>query len=524
MSDHATFASMRWRIMRHGPHDERGFGLIAGLIAAAGVVVLAVLVRTGAIEESWFVLGFSSFTTMWLLGPLLMPGMATPMNPQWFRTLPHAPWRTARALATSEVISVGALITSLALSSVVIVASPAGVLGILIGVIAAVGQLWLLLWLGRCTSVLMTALLRTRVGVYIGAAQLSVILALSFAGWVPVAALALPGIGAGDTAFAGFGSLLALIPAVEAVLLALPTAWSLAAVNAVTASAPLAALPWILALFVAAGALRTIWIAVTADALRRPQSHLAARPFAFSKTAGGPVRGVVFREVKTWLRDPHRKLELGIGWSAPVLMIALIAPTNWTWALPFVGIPAAAISAMIAVNTYALDGTAIWQTLTTPRAPRADVIGRQLAWMLLFGAPTIVLTVLLCLVSQSPLSFVALGMTLAATGAACGIAPLLSLLMPAIGADARDRHTAADNAGNPAGGQWTALPAVAAASLIPAFLAPILSPIGSAAVGLVLGVALALIAPMISRRMLAASGPRLIAAVASGDTSRLREA
>lgn len=112
---------------------------------------------------------------------------------------------------------------------------------------------------------------------------------------------------------------------------------------------------------------------------------------------------------------------------------------EWSWALPFIGVMAAAVAAMAAVNNYALDGTALWQLLTTPKAVRSDVAGRQLAWMLIFGIPILIGTTLLCLVSQSPLWVIALGMTFAATGAACGAAPLFSLLMPAIGADARDR-------------------------------------------------------------------------------------
>ncbi|WP_262287062.1 hypothetical protein [Micromonospora sp. MA102] len=43
---------------------------------------------------------------------------------------------------------------------------------------------------------------------------------------------------------------------------------------------------------------------------------------------------------------------------------------------------------------YSSDGTALWQTLLAPGNERADVRGRQLAWMLVVGPPAVVLTAL----------------------------------------------------------------------------------------------------------------------------------
>jgi ABC-2 type transport system permease protein len=528
MSAWSAFVSLRWRILRHGPNDERAFGLIAGLVAAAAVVTAAVLTRMQLLDESWFAVAFSVFTVMWLIGPLLIPGIVSPMNPAWFRTLPRKPRRIARELAPSEALSGGVVITAVALISLVVVASPAGYVAVGIAVAAAGAQSWLLLWLGRCTGAAITALRGTRVGVVIAAAQISLILSLSFAGWVPVAAAVLPGIGSGDASSAPLPDFAVAPPVIEMLLRALPTSWSLSAVDAAAASEPFAALAWVGALIVGALALRSAWIGFTARQLRRPPARARSprilRKVALASTLRGPTFGATSRELKTWLRDPHRKIELGLAWSAPLFMIVLVAPTSWTWALPFIGIASAIIGAMVAVNTYALDGTAIWQTLTTPRAIPADIAGRQFAWMILFGAPIVVLTVLLSTVSRSPLGPTALGMTLAATGAACGIAPLLSILMPAIGADARDRVSAASPAGNPAAGQWIAIPAVAAIALIPAILGALTTSAVALATGLVVGALLALVLPLLTRRLVRSSAPSLIGAIVAGDPSRLSRA
>jgi len=534
MSTSATFASMRWRIIRHGPHDERGFGLVVGLVAAAGVIVFAALGVSGAMHPSWLIVGISLFGLTWLIGPILLPGSAPTLDPQWFRTLPQQPARIARDLSASEAISVGTVITAVALTSFVVVAAAHGPLAILVATLALGAQLLFLLWLGRCAAAVVAGLLRSTAGTWVAAVQMSALLAISFAGWVPIAALVLPDLGDGGTDVVTPPVAGALPTGIEDALLVLPTGWGLAAVQATTTSAPLFAVAApLLGLVIGAIALRGIWIALTARALRQPPartlSNITARSSASTRPPrpGGPTRAVVARELKTWVRDPHRRLGMIHAWMTPLLMIALVAPTSWSWALPFIGLMAAALGAMVAVSTYALDGTALWQLLTTPGAIRADVRGRQLAWLLLFGVPTLALTVVLCLISQSPLSAVATGMTLAASGAACALAPLLGALMPAIGADARERVSSTSRTGNPAGAQYTIFAAVAAIAILPPLLlnlsgADVPWPV-HAALGAIIGTAaiVSLTAPTRSR--LRRSGSALLAAMESGDISRLRD-
>lgn len=532
MKHRFDFISLRWRLLRRGPIGERIFSLIAGLIAAAGSIVVAAFTSTEDLNPGWLAVVISAFGMTWLFGPLLLPGAAPLMDPQWFRMLPRPTLRIAKEMSTSETLGVGTVITTAALLSFLVVAAPHGPGALAVAFVAIGAQLFLLLWLGRCASALTSILLRSTWGIRIAVFQMSVLLALSFAGWVPIFAKILPNLADGDTTIHGLPTAANVPDWLLNALFSLPTGWGLAAVyqamagaTAVTIAAPL------VGTLACALLLRRLWLELTARTLHRPPRTTHSRISVHKRHCfsvaypASAARAVVVREFTTWYRDPHRRLGLGHAWLTPVLMVALVAPSGWNWALPFIGIMAAAIAAMAAVNTYALDGTALWQILTTPRALRADVLGRQVAWMLIFGLPIVVGTILLSLVSKSHLDPLALGMTLAATGAGCASAPLLGVLMPAIGADARNRFSTSDNAGNPAGAQWTVLTAVAIAaaiSLIPAGLSTTAqSTAAHIAGGAIVGSTAFLLALPLTRACIERKGAALLAAFDAGDPTRL---
>ena len=524
MSMWRSFVALRWRIIRHGPHDERGFSLVAGLIVAIGVVILAVLIRKGTLDQGWLTVAVTIVGLLWFLGPILLPGSAPVLNVHWFRTLPHRPLRIAVALAPSEVLSVGPVITAAALTSFLVLTAGHGGLASVVAVLAAAAQLYFLLWLGRCTAAVVARLLRSRAGVWIAAVQMSALLAVSFAGWVPIAAYFLPDLGAGSVEVQTPASDAAVPAAIERVLLALPTGWGLAgAVAATGAGSALTVVLPILGLLAAGTVLCGGWTMLAAASIRQPPARVQSNVTARARRmplfiASGPTSAVTVRELKTWFRDPQRSLELRHAWLTPLLMVALVAPTDWSWGLPFVGVMAAALAAMAAVNTYALDGTALWQLLTTPGAIRADVRGRQVAWLLLLGLPVLIGTILLCLVSPD-LWAVAFGAALTATGAACAASPLLSALMPAIGADARDRVSTGQNAGNAAGGQMTAFTVVLAGAVLPGVIAQALG-LGSVwlahlVLGAGLGVLMIVGLQSLTQKRLERSGLELVSAMTS---------
>ncbi|MFB4283696.1 hypothetical protein ACBJ59_50940, partial [Nonomuraea sp. MTCD27] len=281
----------------------------------------------------------------------------------------------------------------------------------------------------------------------------------------------------------------------------------------------------------AAGALLQLgWIALTARALRRPSRRAAPRrpaipgralPLPFTTPQ---VSAVVWRELATWLRDPARGVELRSAWLTPLLMALIIALTGWSWALPLAGPAAAVFGAMVAINTYALDGTALWQLLTTPGALRADVRGRMAAWALLFGVPSIVLAAALWAATGSPLGAAAVGGAIAAAATACALAPLLALLMPAVGTDARDRIYPGQQAGDPTGGQMTIFPVVLPAAVLPGVISAVSGGSGwvTALSAILLAGAVLYATPVLTVRRLHQHGAGLLDAMASRDAAVVR--
>ena len=61
--------------------------------------------------------------------------------------------------------------------------------------------------------------------------------------------------------------------------------------------------------------------------------------------------------------------------------------------LPFAGLGTALIAGAVAGNSYGFDGSAIGLTLTVPGSERADVRGRQAAWLLLVAPYAVVISV-----------------------------------------------------------------------------------------------------------------------------------
>lgn len=529
MSMWRRFVSLKIRILSHGPHGDRAFGLIAGMVFAAAVVTAAALGSIGALDDSWLTAMVTVLSLMWLLGPILLPGAVPVLDPQWFRTLPQRPLRIAAALTPSELLSVGTVTTTAALSSFAVIASEHGIVTIVVALAAIVAQLFFLVWLGRSACAVVAHLLRSRLGGWLAAFQMSALLAVSFAGWIPVAAFLLPDLGSGRADVRTGGIWTALPEPLEQVLLVMPTGWGMAAIDVAATSAPLAlALLPLGGLLLAGLSLWAVWLLLTAVALRQPPARASSRisvrtrraqPARRSKDARctGAMKAVAKRELKTWLRDPQRALELRHAWMTPLLMALLVAPTAWSWTLPLLGVVAAAFAAMVAINTYALDGTALWQLLTTPDAIRADVRGRQLSWMLIFGLPILTFTMILSLVTASPVAPLAVGGVCAAVGVACASGPLLSAIMPAIGRDARDRISTGQNAGNPAGGQMTAFAIVICASLLPGIGATVLQLGDRWIIHLGLGLAVAAIcialAGSLTIARLTSTGPQLLASM-----------
>lgn len=520
-----TLFALKLRLFRNGPHNERVFSLVAGLVLAALVIAGA---SCGLIGEGWIAVALTVWGGMWLFGPLAQPRHdPSVISREWLRGYPVRPWRLARDLSWTELLGVGPLITLACLLSLVVLAAPGGPVATAIAVVAVLAQLYLLIWAGKTVAALAAWLLQTPAGTTLAAAQTAIMLALSFAGWVPVAAWLLPRLGEGDTSLVtGWPP----APMID-VLAALPTGWGYGATVAARDGAGPGAILLPLAALLSVGALLQLsWIALTARALRRPPRQARPRrPAVPGRQMSVPfttpqVSAVVGRELATWLRDPARGVELRSAWLTPPLMALIIALSGWSWALPLMGPAAAVFGAMVAINTYALDGTALWLLLTTPGALKADVRGRMAAWALLFGVPSIALAAVLQAATGSPLGAAAVGGAIAAAAAGCALAPLLALVMPAVGADARERVYPGQQAGDATGGQMTIFPAALLAAVLPGVVGAVTGGLWwvTALAAVFLAAAVLCITPALTLRLLQRRGTALLDAMAARDAAVLR--
>ncbi|MHA7985102.1 hypothetical protein ACX9R5_04775 [Rathayibacter sp. CAU 1779] len=233
------------------------------------------------------------------------------------------------------------------------------------------------------------------------------------------------------------GPLLALLasgraPALSAVLRILPTGWAADATASAVSGSALTAVLLLIALGASCAAL-TIWwphvlrarLLATGGGGRRGHVRRARR--VLPGTAIGAVTG---RELRLWIRDPNRTgfllvaFVVGLG----VCVVPLISQGT-ALLLPFAGLGTVVIAAAIAGNSYGFDGAALAIVLGVAGAEHADVRGRQLAWFLLVGPYSIVLSVAGLIVGDQQTAWPwVLGLLPAVVGGAVGLIPMISLV------------------------------------------------------------------------------------------------
>jgi ABC-2 type transport system permease protein len=218
-----------------------------------------------------------------------------------------------------------------------------------------------------------------------------------------------------------------------AALRVLPSGWGPVAVEAAARNEWLAAAGWLAGLAALTVAVAACWPAVLSrrmDAAARPAraggGHRGRRP-VLPRTAAGAVTA---KEVRMWVRDPIRLTCLLIAvivGAAACAIPRVTAGTNLL--LPFAGLGTALIAGACACNLYGSDGTSLWLTIMTPGAARADVRGRQAAWLLVVAPYTIAVTIAFTALSGDDAAWPwVLAVLPALLGGAAGLAPLSSLI------------------------------------------------------------------------------------------------
>ncbi|MGA4989471.1 hypothetical protein [Nonomuraea bangladeshensis] len=465
-------------------------GASLGLVLAFGTIAVAVL------WPAYLPVTLAVWLSGWIFGPIFIGGGNEALRPEYFSMLPATPGRIAGALLAGAFAGPAPAVNLVALLSLPVYGWRFGPAGVLIGLVAAVATLVTMVMVSRVIVALIGLFVRSRatavaVGVLTGTA-----IALCSNGWALLVAL-----GGADTAAWS-----------EILVRVLPSGWGVAAVEASwpLALAILAGNAGVIALLLAAWAALLSRRVVSAVRGGVPPRRGAPRPFP---TAGG-ARVVAAKELRAWWRDLVRIQLLATAF-AYAIVTPLLLVTIGVWAMfPFMGLIAIVMAAASSANLYGADGTALWLTLMTPGAERADVHGRQLAWFLIVGPAAVVLSVAGTLVSGETWAWPwVLGLLPALLGGGAGVVILLAVTSLVPGADPHKRggnplSTGADETAETSLA-WLVLVAVPTTAL-PTAAAVLLHPWAGIATGVLTGVLCAWGFGRIAHRRLESHGIELL--------------
>ncbi|WP_431903442.1 hypothetical protein [Nonomuraea sp. bgisy101] len=462
---------MRLALMRNSLRGDNASnlytGVSLGLILAFGTIAVTVL------WPAYLPLALAVWLTGWIFGPIFIGGGSEALRPEYFSMLPATPGRIAAALLAGAFAGPAPAVNLIALLSLPVYGWRFGPAGVLIGLAAAVTTLITMVMISRVIVALIGLFVRSRataaaVGIVTGTA-----IALCSNGWAPVAAL-------GGTDTAAWSQVLVRV---------LPSGWGVAAVEAPwpLALAILAANAGVIALLLAAWAGLLSRRVVSAARGGVPPRRGTPRPFP--STSGARIAAA--KELRAWWRDLVRIQLLATAFSYAIVTPLLLVTIDAWIMVPFAGLIAIVMAAASSANLYGADGTALWLTLMSPGAERADVRGRQLAWLLIVGPAAVVLSLAGTLVSGQTWAWPwVLGLLPALLGGGAGIIVLLAVTSLVPGTDPHKRggnplSTGADETAETSLA-WLVLVAVPATAL-PAAGAVLLHPWAGIATGVLTG-------------------------------------
>ncbi|MBF6330502.1 hypothetical protein [Nocardia transvalensis] len=515
---------MRWRLTVRSMSSGRAsvafwLGLVLGL--AAAIITALLMALAGA---HWDVRAatnataalYAVWTLGWICGPVLAGSSDETLQPEHFRLLPLSYRELAAGLLAAAFAGPSAVVNLIAFGGLVLVGLQFGVLPTLFAVVGAILQLAFVVVLSRVLLAWIGAAMRSRRGKDLGV----VLAAMTGLAYYPLQLL---------VTFVAPRLQHASRP-VELALRIPPSGWAPYAVEAAARGR------WWFGLLALAG------LVVLSVALWQAWAILLRRRLTTPEAAAGQVRGrvgeglldrfipadplgaVIVKELRTWWRDGRRRAAL-----LPLMLIGVVLPMFWAiqgngGALPFTGAFVVWVAAMASANMYAFDGTALWQTLVTPGATRADVRGRMLAWLLIVGPFGLLLTLVLPVVVGLPKLYPwGLSILPVVLGVGIGTAMLLSLYA-AYPLPQQRGNPFAGGGGNPGCSRGLVQLAVGFGQLL--LGVPVFAILGVGAylhnwlvqwcavpVGIAIGLATAAVAARQAEKRLDARGPELLAEV-----------
>ncbi|MGQ4334134.1 hypothetical protein [Streptomyces hayashii] len=391
---------MKRAIARSKARGKAKWGMLA--LAVFALALAAGTLLTGFAHYSHAGAGADVLATLslgwligWVSGPVLV-GDDSSLRMDYFKLLPIPPRKLAHAMLGAAFVNGSLLFSGIAFLSLVAYGAQFSVAAALVGGVAVVLMLVLAVISSQVAIGAFGPVVSSRRGRDFGALLVAMVITLlSLASsLVPLVASKLT---SGDA------------PVLAAVVRILPTGWGAVAVDAARTS------DWGMVGLALGGLtlLIVVQIAIWPALLRRRltmssrgnSKAKAGRPRAahVSERApvlpGTPLGGVIGKELRLYSRSMLRTLSLLIALVVGLLACLIPAFSGSTTMLPFAGPLFTLIAGATCTNLYGDEGSALWLLLVAPGTERADVRGRQYAWLLVVAPVGLLLTMALTAVS-----------------------------------------------------------------------------------------------------------------------------
>lgn len=424
---------MKLVLLRHSMTGGKAIwmavGGAVGVVLAVATIWLSLLdgVSTAVVADL-----LAAVYVMWMLGWIVGPvlGGSSLLRADHFALLSVPRRRLAVGLLGAAFVGVSTIVTLSAFASLVVYGARLGLGAALVAVPAMVLQLVLVVLLSRVAMVVFGIVSKSRIGAAFTGVLIAAMMVLAQSGWMVFVAIQVS-----DVLNTGFGA------AFSTTVRAVPSGWALVAVEAAGRGA------WALAAGALAGLALLIVVLLlawsrTLGTPRRARATIRGSANAKVSSRGvfaGRTGAIVRRELRTWRRDPLRTqtLFIPLAWALGTTLLPLTFGEHLLlpWAAPALAI----MSGAAVCNLYGQDGTALWMTLLTG-SERADLRGRQLAYLIIFAPIALVIAV--GFTAWSGLTWTwpwVLAMTPAMIGGQAGLGALISVVALSPGPDAHKR-------------------------------------------------------------------------------------
>ncbi|MFC5008706.1 hypothetical protein ACFPIJ_64185 [Dactylosporangium cerinum] len=417
------------RSMTGGKATWMIIGGVIGTVLAGATIWLSLLDSANPhVVADLLAAVYLMWTLGWIIGPIW--GGATVLRVEHFALLSVPRRRLAYGLLGAAFVGITTAVTLLGFLSLIVYAARLGVVPALVAVPGALLQLIFVVLLSRVAMAVVGVVARSRTGAAFTGAIIAAMMVLAQSGWMVYVAIQVSGV-----LTTGFG------PGFRTTVRAVPSGWALVAVESADTG------KWWLVLASLAGLAALIMLLLLAWSRTLGSPRRARATIRGSRNAR-PARGGLFagrtgpvlrKELRTWWRDPLRtqSVFVPVVWALGTALLPLTFDSKLLlpWAAPALAVMAGAAAS----NLYGQDGTALWMTLLTG-SERADLRGRQLGYLLIFGPITLVVAVVCTIWSGQTWTWPwVLALTPAMLGGGAGLGALISVVALAPGPDAHKR-------------------------------------------------------------------------------------